>query len=134
MSWLKHRVRYKTKYSSNNFYLYGKLYSVGDITFFEHVLLNNKDRHRMRERNLRDDMRVSHLPTLKICHFAGQKQQYICLLLRQLYLSSTSDMIKQDSASMEYKVLNAEAPNYLTEQFTRVLELGKFTRTSKDKD
>ena len=41
-------------------------------------------------------------------------------LLRQLQLPSIFDMIMQESASMVYKALNAEAPLYLTEQFTRV--------------
>ena len=41
-------------------------------------------------------------------------------LLRQLQLPSISDMIKKESASMVYKALSAEAPIYLTEQFTRV--------------
>ena len=41
-------------------------------------------------------------------------------LLRQLQLPSISDMIMQESASMVYKALDAEAPLYLTEQFTRV--------------
>ena len=41
-------------------------------------------------------------------------------LLKQLQLPSISDLIMQESASMMYKVLNAEAPPYLAEQFTRV--------------
>ena len=41
-------------------------------------------------------------------------------LLKQLQLPSISDMIKQESASMVYKALNAEAPIYLAEQFSRV--------------
>ena len=41
-------------------------------------------------------------------------------LLRQLKLPSISDIIAQEPASMVYKALNAEAPLYLTEQFTRV--------------
>ena len=41
-------------------------------------------------------------------------------LLKQLQLPSISDLIMQESASMVYKALNAEAPPYLAEQFTRV--------------
>ena len=44
-------------------------------------------------------------------------------LLRQLQLPSISDMIMQESASMVYKALNAEAPLYLTEQLTRVSDI-----------
>ena len=41
-------------------------------------------------------------------------------LPRQLKLLSISDIIAQEAPSMVYKALNAEAPLYLTEQFTRV--------------
>ena len=41
-------------------------------------------------------------------------------LLRQLQVPIISDVIMQESANMVYKALNAEAPLYLTEQFTRV--------------
>ena len=41
-------------------------------------------------------------------------------LLKQLQLPSISDLIMQEFASMVYKALNAEAPPYLAEQFTRV--------------
>ena len=44
-------------------------------------------------------------------------------LLRQLQLPSISDMIMQESASIVYKALNAEAPLYLTEQLTRVSDI-----------
>ena len=48
-------------------------------------------------------------------------------LLRQLQLTTMSDMIMQESASMVYKALNAEAPLYLTEQFTRVSDITSIT-------
>ena len=44
-------------------------------------------------------------------------------LLRQLQLPSISDMIKQESAGMVYKAVNAEAPIYLAGQFTRVSDI-----------
>ena len=51
-------------------------------------------------------------------------------LLKQLQLPSISDMIKQESASMVYKALNAEAPIYLAEQFTRVCDITSRTLRS----
>ena len=48
-------------------------------------------------------------------------------LLRQLPFPSISDMIMQESASMVYEALNAEAPLYLTEQFTRVSAIASIT-------
>ena len=52
-------------------------------------------------------------------------------LLKQLQLPSISDIIKQESASMVYKALNAEAPIYLAEQFARVSDItGSTLRSS----
>ena len=53
-------------------------------------------------------------------------------LLKQLQLPSISDMIKQESASMVYKALNAEAPIYLAEQFTRVSDITSRTLRSSN--
>ena len=54
------------------------------------------------------------------------------LLLRQLQLPSISDMIKLESAGMVYKELNAEAPIYLAEQFTRVSDIASRTLRSSN--
>ena len=53
-------------------------------------------------------------------------------LLKQLQLPSISDMSKQESASMVYKALNAEAPIYLAEQFTRVSDITSRTLRSSN--
>ena len=53
-------------------------------------------------------------------------------LLKQLQLPSISDMIKQESVSMVYKALTAEAPIYLAEQFTRVSDITSRTLRSSD--
>ena len=53
-------------------------------------------------------------------------------LLKQLQLPSISDMIKQESANMVYKALNAEAPIYLAEQFTRVSDITSRTLCSSN--
>ena len=58
-----------------------------------------------------------------------QTVHMMCLLghLRQLKPPSISDMIKQESASMVYKALGAEATLYLTEQLTRVSTIASRT-------
>ena len=53
-------------------------------------------------------------------------------LLRQLQLPSISDMTKQDTADMVYTLLNAEAPIYLAEQFTRVSDITSKTLRSSN--
>ena len=53
-------------------------------------------------------------------------------LLQQLQLPSISDVIKQESASMVYRALNAEAPIYLSEQFTRVSDITSRTLRSSN--
>ena len=53
-------------------------------------------------------------------------------LLRQLQLPSISDMIMQESASMVYKALNAEAPLYLTKKLTRVSDITSRTLRSSN--
>ena len=50
----------------------------------------------------------------------------------QLLLPCISDMIKQESAGMLYKELNAEAPIYFPEQFTRVSDITSRTLLSSD--
>ena len=56
----------------------------------------------------------------------------IGLLLGQLQLPIISDMIKQESAGMVYKALNAEELPYLTEQFNRVSAITSRTLRSSN--
>ena len=53
-------------------------------------------------------------------------------LLKQLQLPSISGMIKQESASMVYKALHAEAPICLAKQSTRVSDIASRTLRSSN--
>ena len=53
-------------------------------------------------------------------------------LPRQVQLPSISDMTMQESASVVYKALNAEATIYLTEQLTRVSDITSRTLRSSN--